>query len=841
MLILDDILKWRNKNTNKNAIPTELSAEQKEFMEPYFFDRMPKTDYTYSRSPSYSRRYLNRSYKIPNMSRRLVRSGTSLVEDISDVYSSEEEDGYISSPSTEMSETYVTSRTVIEDGMLLRSGKGIQNAKEIFEEHERAKMRKSTGRVSSAVSSRSRGRLSLASDMVTSTNMLKSQQSRSSVSQRVRTKVRKTLVQEFEETEMEKGMKEAANEKSRISQRTSLHSLDHLYGLDSEVSGIESEEECTDSSRKNYSYNASRRQETSQTEEDLEDISTLTTVTTTVVTTIIERVSAVTSPVVTPMWNTVGSPVWNAVGRPVWTHVFQPMWTYIGQPAYHGLSSTILTTVTILQYLVSQAILLDTWLLSRKKNGCCLCLPLLLLLPLLMLSGIVPNMQNLSSVLSTRQHLQEGISVSSDQVLNTINLQEEVKRIIIQLQSSSQNQLTEADVERIVAGKIATELSALKLDLAEKENQHVAAEMRKNNEQAMKLQHLHTSLVSNITLVEQKMEMEKQNLETVGAAYHSQSSNVLNQLGEDLTALQAKLKGVELSQQMLEIQMKNCCRNDSVLAAFIHDHISTILVEVMGGHESGNGPQDAFMVWLHNNYVSRKDLEERMSLMAADITRHILAEQKKGMEPSITITNSGGGADISEQLIRTIVDDALLKYSADKIGLPDFALESSGGSVISTRCSETYHKKTAQYSIMGIPLWYASNSPRTVIQPEVHPGSCWAFQGSQGHLVVELSTIITPTGFSLEHIPKSVAPNGKIDSAPKDFLVQGMTGEKDVSGKVLGNYTYNDDGRPLQFFPIQVSDPGFFKFVELKILSNHGSPVFTCVYRFRVHGSPYTG
>ncbi|XP_033743880.1 SUN domain-containing protein 1-like isoform X2 [Pecten maximus] len=813
-------------------------------MEPTYFDRMPKTDYTYSRSPSYSRRYLNKAYKIPNMSRRVVRSGTGLVdvEDISDVYSSEEEDGYISSPSTNMSsETYITSKTVIEDGMLLRSGKGIKNAREIFEEHERAAKRKSTGQVSSAVSSRSRGRLSLASDMVTSTNMFESQQSRSSVSQRVRTKVRKTLVQEFEETEIEKGMKDAANEKKRVNQRDSLHSLNHLYGLDSEVSGIESEGEYTDSSLKNYSYNASHQQKTSQAEENLEEISTLTTITTTVVTTVIERVSAVASPVVTPMWNTVGSPVWNAVGRPVWTYVFKPMWSYIGQPAYHALSSTVMTTVTILQYLISQAVLWDTWLLSRKKNWCCLCLPLLLLLPLLMLSGIVPHVQNLSSVFSARQHLGEKISVSNEHILDSVNLREEVKRIIIQLQSNSQNQLTEADVERIVASKIGAELSALKLDLAEKENQQVAAEIHKDGEQAIKLQQLHLSLLSNISLVEEKMKLEKENLEVIGEEYQSQSGIILNQLGHDLVALQEKLKGVELSQQMLELQMKNCCRNDSFLAAYIHDHISTILAQVMGGHESGNGPQDAFMAWLHNNYVSRKDLEERMSLMAADITRHILTEQRKAVEPSITITNSGSGADISEQLIRSIVDEALLKYSADKIGLPDFALESSGGSVISTRCSETYHKRTAQYSIMGIPLWYASNSPRTVIQPEVHPGSCWAFQGSRGQLVVEISTIITPTGFSLEHIPKSLAPNGKIDSAPKEFLVQGLTGEKDVSGKVLGNYTYNDDGRPLQFFPVQVSDPGLFKFVELKILSNHGNPVFTCLYRFRVHGSPYTG
>ncbi|XP_069125030.1 SUN domain-containing protein 1-like isoform X2 [Argopecten irradians] len=872
-------------------------------MEPTYFDRMPKTDYTYSRSPSYSRRYLDRSYKIPNMSRRLVRSRTGLVEEeFTEVYSSEEEDGYISSPSTDMStETYVTSRTVVEDGMLLRSGKGIKNAREIFEEHERNTRRKSTGRVNSAVTSRSRGRLSLASDMVTNRNMLESQQIRSSsrsgghltvesnketnsnmsenqqaksnsrsagglslasdivtdsnmlenqqsqtsLSQRLRTKVRKTLVREFEETEMEKGMKEAENEKRQINRRSSIHNLSHLYGLDSELSGLESEEDYTDSSQKNYSLNASRnssrRKRTVQTDEDLEEISTLTTITTTVVTTVIERVSAAASPVVTPVWNKVGSPVWNAVGRPVWTYLFKPTWTYLGRPACNALSSAVMTTITVLQYLVSNAVLWDTWMLSRKKNWCCLCLPLLLLLPLLMLSGLVPHVENLSSVFSARQYLGDGISVSADHVLDTVNLREEVKRIVIQLQSNSQQQLTEADVERIVAGKIGAELSALKLDLAEKENQQVAAEMHKNNEQAVNLQQLHLSLLSNISLVEEKLKLEKENLQAIGVEYQSQSSVVLNQLGDDLLALQEKLRGVELSQQMLELQMKNCCRNDSFLAAYIHDHISTILAQVMGGKESGNGPQDAFMAWLHNNYVSRKDLEERMSLMAADITRQILAEQRKAPEQSITITNSGGGSDISEQLIKSIVDDALLKYSADKIGLPDFALESSGGSVISTRCSETYHKKTAQYSIMGIPLWYASNSPRTVIQPEVHPGSCWAFQGSRGQLVVELSTIITPTGFSVEHIPKSLAPNGKIDSAPKEFLVQGLTGEKDISGKVLGNYTYNEDGRPLQFFPVQVSDPGLFKFVELKILSNHGNPVFTCLYRFRVHGSPYTG
>jgi hypothetical protein len=40
----------------------------------------------------------------------------------------------------------------------------------------------------------------------------------------------------------------------------------------------------------------------------------------------------------------------------------------------------------------------------------------------------------------------------------------------------------------------------------------------------------------------------------------------------------------------------------------------------------------------------------------------------------------------------------------------------AGGSVISTRCTETYQAKTPQLSVMGIPLWYPPNNPRTVIQ-----------------------------------------------------------------------------------------------------------------------------
>ena len=57
------------------------------------------------------------------------------------------------------------------------------------------------------------------------------------------------------------------------------------------------------------------------------------------------------------------------------------------------------------------------------------------------------------------------------------------------------------------------------------------------------------------------------------------------------------------------------------------------------------------------------------------------------------------------------------------------------------------------------------------LQPDVHLGNCWAFKGSKGFLVIRLSMRILPSAFSLEHIPKALAPSGTLRSAPRDFSV----------------------------------------------------------------------
>ncbi|NXA08975.1 SUN1 protein, partial [Sapayoa aenigma] len=122
--------------------------------------------------------------------------------------------------------------------------------------------------------------------------------------------------------------------------------------------------------------------------------------------------------------------------------------------------------------------------------------------------------------------------------------------------------------------------------------------------------------------------------------------------------------------------------------------------------------------------------------------------------------------------------------------------------------------------------------------PDMYPGNCWAFKGSQGYLVVRLSMKIYPTAFTVEHIPKTLSPTGNITSAPRNFSVYGLDDEYQEEGKLLGEYVYDQEGEPLQMFPVMEENEDAFQIVELRIFSNWGHAEYTCLYRFRVHGRP---
>lgn len=239
-------------------------------------------------------------------------------------------------------------------------------------------------------------------------------------------------------------------------------------------------------------------------------------------------------------------------------------------------------------------------------------------------------------------------------------------------------------------------------------------------------------------------------------------------------------------------------------------------------------------------------LIERINKMVTDTVQRLNLPDSnsngalKNTDISHSSPHLSSDQEIMEQVHRLIRDE-LRKYDSDRTGLPDYALETSGAYVLSTRCTVQYDEKSRVQKIFGFPLWYSSYSPRSVIQRKGYgasAGECWAFNGGHGFLTIQLSTRIKVTAVSYEHLPIELSPDGHIKTAPKNFLVWSFQELDDYSTRVLlGNFTYDSQSEPLQMFYIQNIDYNNTPIIELETLSNYGAPV-TCLYRFRVHGTP---
>ncbi|KAK2865589.1 hypothetical protein Q7C36_001645 [Tachysurus vachellii] len=179
------------------------------------------------------------------------------------------------------------------------------------------------------------------------------------------------------------------------------------------------------------------------------------------------------------------------------------------------------------------------------------------------------------------------------------------------------------------------------------------------------------------------------------------------------------------------------------------------------------------------------------------------------------------------------VHRALSLRKADDIGMADYALESLGATVLTSSKSHNIR----YCSLFGINLRCKNKGPETVLRPDVYPGNCWGFRGSEGHLVISLPYPIRITHVTLQHLPRVLSPSQQIKSAPKDFAVYGLEGNRNEA-EHLGTFTYDQDGEPIQTFKLPDCPSRLFQLVELKILSNWGHPDYTCVYRFRIHSQP---
>ncbi|XP_040264443.1 SUN domain-containing protein 2 isoform X1 [Bufo bufo] len=320
----------------------------------------------------------------------------------------------------------------------------------------------------------------------------------------------------------------------------------------------------------------------------------------------------------------------------------------------------------------------------------------------------------------------------------------------------------------------------------------------------------------------------------------SSSQNMKEIFAQDVGKLETKLLSLQQELETLRKAQSELSQQVKTVPGQIREMKDEVQLLFPAWLQSNTETKNSGSASLSEIFLRRDELEKYLLELERKILAGVTADRNLwASQAHVNIDRelqASGLSGVSREEVYEIVNRVLQTYSEDRIGLVDYALESSGASVLNTRCSETYETKTALISLFGVPLWYQSQSPRVILQPDSNPGNCWAFRGSQGYAVIRLSSRIRPTAVTLDHIPRSLSPKSTIASAPKDFSVYGLEEETQKEGVLLGNFTYNQNGNPIQTFSLKGENISSFDLVELRIQSNWGHPEYTCIYRFRVHG-----
>ncbi|KAI9504138.1 UNC-like C-terminal-domain-containing protein [Coemansia spiralis] len=197
--------------------------------------------------------------------------------------------------------------------------------------------------------------------------------------------------------------------------------------------------------------------------------------------------------------------------------------------------------------------------------------------------------------------------------------------------------------------------------------------------------------------------------------------------------------------------------------------------------------------------------------------------------------------------VSRMIEDALSRYSNDRLGKTDFALFSAGARIIPGLTSPTFEPPARG---LTQKLWrkmgmISSQPPVAILDPNTHIGECWPMQGSSGQVAIHLAQPVGVSDFAIEHVAKSIAIDWR--SAPREIEVWGyIIGSEDSTTKhglgrltKLASFEYEpSDTSALQVIRPAVGDGSALRMrtIILKIKSNWGHPEHTCIYRFRVHG-----
>ena len=218
-----------------------------------------------------------------------------------------------------------------------------------------------------------------------------------------------------------------------------------------------------------------------------------------------------------------------------------------------------------------------------------------------------------------------------------------------------------------------------------------------------------------------------------------------------------------------------------------------------------------------------------------------LEKLDKNCNAMLSSTKESGGDPlqgcISKEDALAKINFELEKFSSDKLGMSDYALSSLGGHILYKFTSPAYVPPTKNvFGKLVESLWPSSKSANVILEPDTSLGNCFACKLPTCNVTVKIAAPVKPTAFSLDHVAYSVALN--LESAPREFAVYGL-GKEEGEEFLLGNFEYKFSKTSSQVQTFQVAEEYLLNkeidTVKLAVLSNYGSPTYTCIYRFRVH------
>ncbi|KAL4680585.1 hypothetical protein H8959_022526 [Pygathrix nigripes] len=185
------------------------------------------------------------------------------------------------------------------------------------------------------------------------------------------------------------------------------------------------------------------------------------------------------------------------------------------------------------------------------------------------------------------------------------------------------------------------------------------------------------------------------------------------------------------------------------------------------------------------------------------------------------------------------------RLNEDFVRKPDYALSSVGASIDLQKTSHDYADRNTAYFWNRFSFWNYARPPTVILEvaSQCSPGNCWAFEGDQGQVVIQLPG---PSAAERHHSAASTAQRGahrRSQQRPPRFrgLCECGRGQEglqvdDETEVFLGKFTFDVEKSEIQTFHLQNDPPAAFPKVKIQILSNWGHPRFTCLYRVRAHG-----